>query len=83
MAKNVYTTEQTGKTWKGLQALGCLGLSTGAVFVFLGTTFSRDDAGETITHIVLSNLAIAGILVFLTGMGLNAAARLGAWWFHG
>ncbi len=83
MKKTIYTTERTGKTWKGLQAVGCLGLSTGVILVYLGTWVSRQEAGEPVTQIVLSNLAIVGILIFLSGFGLHAFGRLAGWWFHG
>jgi hypothetical protein len=83
MTKNVYTTEQTGKPWKGLQAIGCLGLSTGIVLVFAGTTVLRNGRGGSISEVALSNVAIIGILALLAGFVVQALGRLGGWWFHG
>jgi hypothetical protein len=83
MTRKIYTTEQTGKTWKGLQAVGCLGFSTGIVLVFVGTTVSRNGSGGSISEVALSNVAIIGILALLAGFVVHALGRLGGWWFHG
>ncbi len=82
MPKKIYTTEQTGKSWKGLQALGCLGLTTGITLVYLGTSVRRAGDPASTSQVVLSNLAITGILVFLVGLCVQVLARLGGWWFH-
>ncbi len=83
MTQKVYTVERTAKSWKGLQALGCLAFTTGLVLTYAGTTVMRTGSGGTISEIVLSNLAISGVLGFLGGLTLQVVGRLGAWWFHG
>jgi hypothetical protein len=83
MSRRTYTTEQTAKTWKGLQALGCLGLMMGIALVYLGTSVPRSGDAGSISQIVLSNLAILGILVFLVGFCVQMLGCLGGRWFHG
>jgi len=83
MASKIYTTEQTGKRWKGLQAFGCSGSLVGIAMVIAGTTVVRRPDGHGPANLVLSTLAIIGVLVFLGGVSVHSFGRLGGWWHHG
>ena len=63
-----YTTEQTGKRWKGFQAGG-----VALMLVGVGACFAMAD----------SDLGMAaGSWAALLGLGLYLAGRVGAWWYH-
>ena len=83
MAKTIYTVEQTGKRWKGIQAIGCVSMVAGLGLVITGTTIIRAASGRGLSTIALSTQSVIGILILLIGFGVQALGRLGAWWFHG
>jgi hypothetical protein len=83
MANKPITIERTGKRWKRLQAVGCLGLLTGAIVLYLGTSVVRAASSAAITRIELSNLSIAGLALLVAGFCVLTYGRLGAWWYHG
>jgi hypothetical protein len=83
VSKKIYTIEQTGKRWKGIQAAGCLGSLAGIGMVIAGTTIIRQAGSHAPANIVLSNLSVVGILFVLVGFCVITFGQLGAWWFHG
>lgn len=63
------TTQQTGKTFKGAQALGALLVCVGVV-----SCAASDGSG--------AGMGISGLL-FLSGAGLMIGGSVGGWWHHG
>ena len=68
----------TGKGWKAIQALGCLGSLLGVLLFFIGVaTFDR--AAKEPSSVV----AALGILCLIVGLPVYLFGRAGAWWSHG
>lgn len=67
-APHVQTIEQTGKVYKGQQALGVVAIVVGIIMMMAG------DSG--------SGANVFGAIVAGIGLIVYFAARLGAWWNH-
>lgn len=71
--REIVTTQQTGKSYKGMQLIGVLLILGGVVSCMAATSATpQSDDG----------MAFSGLL-FLGGLGFYFAGRIGAWWNHG
>lgn len=68
------TTQQTGKLWKGIQGIGCLGAMIGITILFIGIAMGKDGGPKTAAIGMGAMLACVPIYIF---------GRACAWWFHG
>lgn len=68
------TTQKTGKAWKGLQSIGCLGCLAGIVVICTGIGLSQSESPRIIA------MGLGGIFF---GLPIYLFARVGGWWFHG
>ena len=75
----IYTTQKTGKGWKGLQALGCLGTLAGLGIVAAGLA----TAGAGAASRADPRMGGFGMMIALCGAIGWLFARIGGWWSHG
>jgi hypothetical protein len=75
--RSTVTVEATGKGWKAIQGIGCLGVLGGIVLIGI--------ASSTIDPAAKGPSPIGGIgaMCFLLGLPVYLFGRIGAWWFHG
>lgn len=69
----VKTIEQTGKGWKGLQAIGCLGSLAGLTTLIVGISMANQG----------TKASAIGMMILFVGVPTYLFARIGSWWFHG
>ena len=75
--RSTVTTEATGKGWKAIQGLGCLGVLGGIVLMGIGLSMIDRAAKEP------SPLGVFGAICLMLGLPVYLFGRIGAWWFHG
>jgi hypothetical protein len=74
----VTTVQKTGKFWKGLQALGCLGTIVAMAAILIAISLMADATVEQKMRFngIMGTVLFVSVPVYLFG-------RVGAWWFHG
>jgi hypothetical protein len=75
--RSAVTVKATGKGWKAIQGLGCLGVLVGVVLIGIAvSTFDPAAKGP-------SPIGRIGAMCLLFGIPAYLFGRIGTWWYHG
>ena len=69
------TIERTSKKYKGMQAIGAMGVIAGIVFLFAGGNGNEKNGGNFMFPL--------GVIVIFFSIILLIGASVGAWWDNG